>query len=576
MKKALLLLSFFAILFSATAEEKILTYHSDIKINKDRTVDITESIKVKVEGLVFRRGIYRSIPTSYEIEGGVYRIGFDVLEITKNGQQEPYHIKRQNNGQTIYLGSKNKYLKEGIYDYTIKYKVDHVLNLYENFDELAWNINGPDWNVKIDKISATVHFPGMAKTVQNAVYTGAYGSKKNDAVITNKQNIVEFVGKNPLSPGEEMTIATAWDKGFLTYPNEFDKLMFKLKTYSLWGVGGVGVLLTLLVNFFMWRREGKDPAQGIIIPQFSAPEGMTPADCAYIDNYWKYTKRAFVSTMVNLGVTKQMKIEDEVEKEYVFVNRQKYTLTKTPGNKITNPQLERNFLNSLFGNTNIQTIVRKKYNANIKAADTSLRGELAGKHKGVHICRNHALTFKSLIIPALAVIAGIFCFNRYGGSFGIVILMIAILFAITFVFAHWFQRPTKEGSKLMDHVRGMKQYIKLTEEERLKIVNPPDFSFTHFEKMLPYAIALDCADEWQHQFEVVNPQVAQQHQSFMWYGGNNVGGYSDFDFGDMNDTISSASIPPTKSSGGGSMGGGWSGGGGFSGGGFGGGGGGGW
>jgi len=271
-----------------------------------------------------------------------------------------------------------------------------------------------------------------------------------------------------------------------------------------------------------------------------------------------------------------LKIEDEIEKEYIFVNRQKYTLTKLTENAKDIIGLEKNFLSTLFGNTQVQTVVRKKYNAKVKAADLSLRNELAGKHKGVHICRNHALTFKSLIVPILSIAAGFFCFNRYGGSFGIVILMIALLFAITFLFAHWFQKPTTAGSKLMDHVRGLKQYIKLTEEDRLKIVNPPDFSFKHFEAMLPYAIALDCADEWQHQFEVVNPTEAYNQNSFMWYHGGNVGGYKDFDFSDMNDTISSASVPPTKSSGGGSRGGGWSGGGGFSGGGFGGGGGGGW
>jgi uncharacterized membrane protein len=125
----------------------------------------------------------------------------------------------------------------------------------------------------------------------------------------------------------------------------------------------------------------------------------------------------------------------------------------------------------------------------------------------------------------------------------------------------------------MDDIAGLKQYIKLTEEDRLKIINPPDFSFDHFEKILPYAIALDCADDWQHQFEVVNPTEAHHSRSFGWYSGSHVGGYRDFDFGDMNDTISSAKTPPSKSTGGS---GGWSGGGGFSGGGFGGGGGGGW
>ncbi len=555
------------------AEEKVLSYHSDIKIGKDRTVSITETIRVQVEGYIFKRGIFRQIPTSYDYQGGVYRIGFDVKKILKNNEPEPYFLKGMTNGKTIYIGQKEVILKPGVYTYTIQYEVDHVLNMYEKFDEFVWNVNGNGWDVKIDSISATVRFPGTAKTVQNAVYTGAYGKKESNATIKDKQNIVEFKGKKSLSPREGMTIATAWSKGHLAYPNAIDKLMFKLKRLSLWIVGIGGVLFTLLVNLIFWYRKGRDPKKGIIIPQFGAPKGYTPADCAYVDNYFKYTHRAFVSTLVNLAVKKHMRIEDSVEKKSIFTNRQKYIFTKSGNNNQPTEEFERTFFNDLFSSGNSLSVVRKKYNPNIKTANTTLRANLPHRHNNENIIRNHALTAKSLIIPAISVGLGFLCLNRYGGSFGIIILTIAILIAITYLFSRWFQQPTEKGRKLMDDIAGLKQYIKLTEEERLKIVNPPDFSFEHFEAMLPYAIALDCADEWEHQFEVVNPQVARQHQPFMWYHGNNVGGFSDFDFSDINDTISSASTPPTKSSGGGT---GWSGGGGFSGGGFGGGGGGGW
>ncbi len=573
MRKFGLLTFLLSISFFALAEEKILAYHSDINIHKDRSVTVIEHIQVKVEGFIFKRGIYRDIPTSYEYRGGVYRIGLDIKGVQKNGHSEPYHTKSMSNGKRIYIGSKDIFLTPGVYNYTVQYKVDHVLNIYDEYDELVWNVNGNGWDVGIDSISATIRFPGSAKSIQNAVYTGAYGKQETDAVIYKKNNIVEFVGSRAFSPREGMTIATSWQKGYIIYPNAFDQFMFKLKTYSLWAVGLLGTLLTLLINFIMWKRKGKDPDKGTIIPQFDTPEGMSPADCAYIDNYFRYTKRSFVSTMVNLGVSRHMKIEDELEKQSIFTNRQKYTLTKLSKNNGKIEDLEQRFLNTLFGNSSVQTIVRKQYNAKVKAADTSLRNELSAKHNGSSIVRNYALTFKSLIVPLLSIAGGFFCLQRYGGSFGIVLLMIAVFFAITFLFARWFQKPTATGRKLMDHIAGLKQYIKLTEEDKLKIVNPPDFSFEHFEKILPYAIALDCADEWQQHFEVANPTAARHHTPFIWYHGHSVNGYQDFDFSDMNDTISSASIPPSKSN---SSGGGWSGGGGFSGGGFGGGGGGGW
>ena len=561
---------------SLRAEEKVLAYHADIVINKNRSVTVTERIKVKVEGYVFKRGIYRDIPTSYNFKGGKYRIGFDVISVLKNGQPESFHTKNADNGERIYVGEADIYLSEGIYEYTLKYEVDHVLNIYEKFDEFVWNVNGNGWDVRIDSISATVHYPGKANYVQSAVYTGAYGVTDAKADIIKGEHQVTFVAHHAMNAREGMTIATAWDKGFLSYPTAFDRLMFKLKTFSLWIVGIGGVLFTLLVNLFFWRRDGRDPQKGIIIPQFSAPEGYSPADCAYVNNYFKYTHSAFVSTLVNLGVRKHIKIEDEIEKKSIFTNRQKYTLTKVSENNQPIEKLDKEFKDNIFGSKDKQEIVRKQYNANMTKARTNLMLNLKGNHNGSNIIRNYALTAKSMIVPSISIVLGIVCFNRYGGSFGIILLMVGLLIAISFLFSRWFQRPTAAGRKLMDDVAGLKQYIKLTEEERLKVINPPDFSFEHFEAMLPYAIALDCADDWQKQFEVINPAEAQQSHPFIWYHGSNVSGYRDFDFSDMNDTISSASIPPTQAKGGGSSGGGWSGGGGFSGGGFGGGGGGGW
>lgn len=573
MKRLSLLLSALCITFLVNAEEKIVSYHVDIDIKKNRTVLVTEKIQVQVEGYVFKRGIYRDIPTSYKDRGGVYRIGFEVISVRKNGDREPYHIKGKSNGKSIYIGSKEIYLAPGLYEYEIKYEVDHVLNLNEDFDELVWNLNGNDWKVKIEKLTATINYPGNARSVQSAVYTGAYGSTESEADITDLKTKIQFKSQKVLNTGEGMTVAVAWEKGHLEYPNWFDELMFKLRTYSLWIVGVGGVLFTILVNLAFWRRKGIDPKKGIIIPQFNAPKGISPADCAYVDNYFRYSNRAFASTLVNLAVNKYLSIKDEIEKKSIFTNRQKYTLTKLEKEDKTVEYMEQRFLSHMFGPTKTQKIIRKEYNSRMATAKTELMKALSEKHADTNIIRNYALTVKSMIIPIISIILGIICYNRYGGSFGIIIFMVALLIAISYLFSQWFQRPTKAGRKLMDDIAGLKQYIKYTEEDRLKIVNPPDFSFNHFESILPFAIALDCADEWQHQFEVVNPTEAHNHQSFIWYHGYGVGGYKDFDFGDISDTISSASVPPSKSNSGGS---GWSGGGGFSGGGFGGGGGGGW
>jgi len=138
----------------------------------------------------------------------------------------------------------------------------------------------------------------------------------------------------------------------------------------------------------------------------------------------------------------------------------------------------------------------------------------------------------------------------------------------------WIAAPTKEGRAVLDHIAGFKQYLSITERERLDRMTPPADTPELFEKYLPYAIALGVENRWADRFQsVLAAAAAQGQQGFGWYAGlsspwNNPTGFADSVGSSLANTVSSASTAPGSSSG--------SGGGGSSGGGGGGGGGGGW
>jgi uncharacterized membrane protein len=118
------------------------------------------------------------------------------------------------------------------------------------------------------------------------------------------------------------------------------------------------------------------------------------------------------------------------------------------------------------------------------------------------------------------------------------------------------------------------------EEERLKMLNPPEKTPELFERYLPYALALDCENEWNAKFAAVLAAAAAAGvaTSPIWYSGSswntgNMGGFTKSIGSGLAATTSAASVAPGSSS---SSGGGFSGGGGSSGGGGGGGGGSGW
>jgi len=138
----------------------------------------------------------------------------------------------------------------------------------------------------------------------------------------------------------------------------------------------------------------------------------------------------------------------------------------------------------------------------------------------------------------------------------------------------WIAAPTRDGRRVLNEIAGFKQYLSITERERLDRMNPPEDTPELFERFLPYAIALGVENRWADRFSgILAAAAAQGQQGFAWYSGSNSpwsnpGRFADSVGSTLASTVSSASTAPGSSSG--------SGGGGSSGGGGGGGGGGGW
>lgn len=133
---------------------------------------------------------------------------------------------------------------------------------------------------------------------------------------------------------------------------------------------------------------------------------------------------------------------------------------------------------------------------------------------------------------------------------------------------------TQKGSDMIDGVDGLRLYMVTAEKSRLEMFNPPQETPELFERLLPYAFALDAAKTWADRFEKI---LADAHYEPTWYVGPSPrlfmtgNGFSSFSSNLQSQMTSSMRTPsssPGSSSG--------SGGGGFSGGGGGGGGGRGW
>ena len=130
MKRLLMLLWLLPAL--AGADERILSFHSDIRVFPDGELEVTETLKVRAEGQQIRRGIYRDFPVEYEDRlGNDYKVTFTPLAVRRNDQPESWHTANSRRDVRTYFGHRNRFLDHGEHVYTFRYRVDRVLGFFQ-------------------------------------------------------------------------------------------------------------------------------------------------------------------------------------------------------------------------------------------------------------------------------------------------------------------------------------------------------------------------------------------------------------------------------------------------------------
>ncbi len=611
----------------AAAAERILDFHSQIEVHEDGHLIITETIKVVSLGRQIKRGIYRDFPTIYKNRSGKkIRVGFKVLGVLKNDHPEAYHTASRTNGKRVYIGRKNVFLQPGTYTYTITYRTDRQLGFFKDHDELYWNVTGNGWKFPIEKAGATVLLPSRTDVVEATAYTGRRGAKgKSFTRGYDEMGNVTFETTRLLKPGEGLTIAVAWPKGVVTEPSLVARLAYQARDNAGTIAALTGIIVLFIYYLMAWIKVGKDPQKGPIIPLFKPPEGFSPAAVRVVKKM-DFDNKSFAAALVDMAVKGALTISED--SDGVF------TLKKRPDADPTLlSRGEKKLLNNLY--KSLDTLRLEKSNhANIRAAISVLKQTLNTDLEKVCFVSNTgylipgvAITFISLVAVVLTArqistaafmsvwlsiwtVGCAFLISRVIGAFrqsgrrltkkagavlqalftipfligegaGLWMFTQAVSFraAVFFIglilltplFYHLLKAPTLYGRKILDQIEGFQQYLSIAETDRLEILNPPEKTPALFEKMLPYAMALDVENEWGKQFaDVFNRANGGAEYQASWYMTNSPG-FTDVSSLSANlgqglaGAVSSAATAPGSSSGfggGGSSGGGGGGGGG--------------
>ncbi len=106
----------------------------------------------------------------------------------------------------------------------------------------------------------------------------------------------------------------------------------------------------------------------------------------------------------------------------------------------------------------------------------------------------------------------------------IAIAAVGLPFALS-AFA-WIDAPTRDGRAMLDRIAGFKQYLSITERDRLDRMQAPEDNLQLFERYLPYAIALEVENRWADRFTSIlaaasaAASASGRPPGFGWYSGS--------------------------------------------------------
>jgi uncharacterized membrane protein YgcG len=585
-------------------------FASDIEVQRDGGLLVTEAIDVDFQLLSDRHGIFREIPVRYQWDPDpkmvrVYQV--DVRSVRDaNGRGLTYETSQNGANLRIKIGDADK-IVVGKQTYRITYGVQGALNTFADHDELYWNVNGGDWAAPMRVVSASVHAAFDAFTSVTC-FEGPLGSKRACQSSSSPQRAA-FSATTALPVGDQLTIVTALRRGVVTVPAPLlerrERGIDEYFDVTPWTMGGALVALFGGLGLVAWRwlAAGRDEREHeTIVAEYEPPEKVRPAQAGLLVDEHADTKDV-TATIVDLAVRGYLTIT-ELPASGIF-GKKDWSLTRT-GDKAHPEALqpyERTIFDGLFGRGALDAAqaavvgLIQRFGDRAGAAPET-RAALEMQPTDVvklselkeHFYTTLAKAQRELYADSVArkwfaadpqrvrqiyaalgcgaiVVAGFLVFwlgSALGAGF---VGLAAVVPAVALLgIASRMPRKTRTGAELLRRTLGFRHYMEIAEKERQRFAERENI----FSEYLPYAIVFGCVEKWASAFKDIDATRA----TASWYTGSSLAAFSVNDLSSNLSSFSNQVSSTIAATPGGSGGSGFSGGG--SGGGGGGGGGGSW
>jgi len=556
----LFLFVFLGILKGYTQDFEVDKAQVDIYISADGYFDVVENYDLTFTE--YKHGIYRYIQTSYDLlteDGKEEKRQIKIRKIEVPGYDfdaDPDFIQKLSDNLEIKIGDKNVTVIGPQY-YQIKYRVYDAFLFEKDQILFYWNVKPADWNTVFKQLDFTIHPPKNVGVSDDDffVYSGDTGETEESD---------EF----QVSFDNGVFTASSLD-GFTSYQGDSVTVLLNLPQGSIkeikplwpfWTDYGWTLILAaiLLVFYRIWNKYGKDDDVIATISYFP-PSGVDPAIAGFLID-----DRADTPDLISLipcwGSRGIIKMEQIAKKGWFGKEDSKLTMLKTlPADS---PDYEEQIFTGLFGADDVpgREVLISSLKDTFYTTMNSAKEKLKDKAQVYYDPKASKVKNNATIGFLLGNVLLFFVFLFTWGLIAAIAVVPVTIFLM--IMTTYLVKKNSAGNRVLSDLKGFKQFIKVAEENKLKMLLQD--SPNYFETTMGYAVAFGLFDQWAKKFESLNLQPPSWYTSST--GAFTMHNFSNSFSGAMTSAQSTMVSSPSRSSsgGGGSSGGGFGGGGGGS------------
>jgi uncharacterized membrane protein YgcG len=511
------------------------------------------------------RGMVRALPTTWN--QGDYIMNLNIQGVFNENNEAVYYEVEEDGTDQVLLIDDDTY-KTGLHTYIIKWTATGVTGFFEESqtEEFYWNLITGDrpQSVEAAQINLTIAPEVLSSlTGNNVCYQGSLGSTEKCSLTENNGTFSTEV--QPLNNYGALTVAIGFEKGTFATPEMNPTKKLPGAMLILFG-GIVAGFITAIVVRNNRRKKAiadlnihKNP----VVAQYSPPKNWSAIEGSIFLNTIGYLstlrERVLASSILELALGGNLQISG---------NNNDMTLQRQ--NNVSDNKILQKVNETIFSESNVVDAKKLKP----LTIDSDIQAQLNASNLLQKVKTKIPLWI--WLLPVVVSVAVYVYVQNILAVFGVFVIF-GILALINYIIFHGLNKPvtTQEGEDLANYMLGLKLYIEVAEEERIKMLQSVEgaenktlngIEIIHlYEKLLPWAIIFGLEDSWQRVIKFRVDQLEQHdrdnyyHAGYSYYYVNNVSNLVHT----TQQAVSAYDAAQARTSGsGGSMGGGFSGGGG--------------